>query len=101
MEAMMKKIALILALCCGVYEAHAAPAQQYDYSEMSCAVYLQNDAQAQRDAAIWFSGLYTDIGQAQVLDLAAVADFQGKLTTFCKQQPTFRVATAVEGLLGR
>jgi HdeA/HdeB family len=97
----MTKAVVLLALCCGVYEANAASAQQYDYSEMSCAVYLQNDAQAQRDAAIWFTGLYTDIGQAQILDLAAVAEFQGKLTTFCKQQPTFRVATAVEGILGR
>lgn len=95
------KSLLVTIMLCGVGQAEVAFAQQYDFSEMSCAAYLQNDLQIQRDTAIWFTGLYTDIGEPQILDLAAVADFQGKLTTFCKQQPTFRVATAAEGILRR
>jgi hypothetical protein len=97
----MKNVLLLITTVICIFQAHAAVAQQYDFAEMNCAAYLQNDAQAQRDTAIWFTGLYTDVAQSQVLDLAAVADFQSKLSAFCKQQPNFRIATAAEGILGR
>jgi hypothetical protein len=97
----MKSVVLLATAVICIFQAHAAFAQHYDFAEMDCAAYLQNDAQTQRDTAIWFTGVYTDVAQSQVLDLAAVADFQTKLGAFCKQQPNFRIATAAEGILGR
>jgi hypothetical protein len=97
----MKKLVLLTAMLASVWQLSAAFAQQYDFSEMSCAAFLQNDAQTQRETAIWFTGLYTDGAQNQVMDLSSIADFQNKLSTFCKQQPSFRIATAAEGILGR
>jgi hypothetical protein len=100
-ERSMKNLVLLTAMLACVCQANTAFAQQYDFSEMTCATFLQNSAQTQRDTAIWFAGLYTDIAQSQVMDLTSIADFQNKLATFCRQQPSFRIATAAEGILGR
>jgi hypothetical protein len=100
-ERSMKNLVLLTAMLACVCQTNTAFAQQYDFSEMTCAAFLQNGAQTQRDTAIWFAGLYTDIAQSQVMDLTAIADFQNKLATFCREQPSFRIATAAEGILGR
>ena len=97
----MKTLTLLTTTLICICQANGAFAQHYDFAEMNCAAYLQNDAQTQRDTAVWFTGLYTDATHNQVLDLSEVADFQSKLSAFCKQQPNFRIATAAEGILGR
>jgi len=96
----MKLLMTMLVAVC-LTAAHAATAQKLDFSEITCASFLQSDKDTSRLIVTWFLGFYTEEKDPQMLDLSALNDLQNKFTDFCKKEPTFRMSTAAEGIFGR
>jgi hypothetical protein len=92
---------MIMVVAIGLTIAHAAKAQKFDFSEMTCATFLQGDKDTSKLVVTWFIGFYTEANDPQILDLSTLNDFQNKFTAFCKQEPSFHVSTAAEGIFGR
>jgi HdeA/HdeB family len=95
------KLLMIMIVAVGLTAAHAVKAQKLDFSEMSCAAFLQSDKDTSKLVVTWFIGFYTAENDPQVLDLSTLNDFQTKFTAFCKQEPSFHLSTAAEGIFGR
>jgi acid stress chaperone HdeB len=95
------KLLMIMIIAVSLSAAHAAKAEKLDFSEMSCAAFLQSDKDTSKLVITWFIGFYTEANDPQVLDLSTLNDFQIKFTAFCKQEPSFHMSTAAEGIFGR
>jgi acid stress chaperone HdeB len=94
------KLLMIMIIAVSLTAAHAAKAEKLDFSEMSCAAFLQSDKDTSKLMITWFIGFYTEANDPQVLDLSTLNDFQTKFTAFCKQEPSFHMSTAAEGIFG-
>jgi hypothetical protein len=76
-------------------------AQKIDVSAMTCSQFTQSDEARVNLILTWFLGFYADVQNPQVIDLAKLDNARGSFIAFCKQEPTFRLTTAAEGLLGK
>ena len=92
---------MVVAVCLTALHDTDAKAQKLDFSEVTCATFMQSDKETSKLVVTWFMGFYTEAHDPQVLDTSALNDLQTKFTTFCKQEPTFHLSTAAEGIFGR
>jgi hypothetical protein len=96
------KLLMTMVVVMGLTAVHAdANAQKLDFSEMTCAAFLQNDKDTIKLVVTWFAGFYTEANDPEVLDMSRLNDLQAKFTAFCKEQPTFHLSTAAEGIFGK
>ncbi len=77
-----------------------ASGQTIDLAAMKCSEYLQTSQDNISVIATWLVGLYTDMSDRPVIDMARLRESSDKLVNFCKKNPNFSVANAAEGILG-
>jgi acid stress chaperone HdeB len=93
---LLTTLALIAAMTTAV---SGEPQKKIDLSAMTCRDFVQSD-QAQATLILaWFMGFYGEEEDPQVIDLGKLEETRSQFTAFCKQQPTFRMTVAAEGIL--
>lgn len=78
-----------------------ANVQKIDVSAMTCRQFMQSDLTKMNLILIWFMGFYAEAQNPQVIDLTKFENLQTNFVAFCKQEPTFHLTTAAEGLMGK
>ncbi|HTV36328.1 MAG TPA: HdeA/HdeB family chaperone [Xanthobacteraceae bacterium] len=75
--------------------------QKIDVSSMTCEQFTQTDPARMVLIMTWFMGFYAEVQNPQVIDLTKLEMQRANFVAFCKQEPTFHLTTAAEGLLGK
>jgi hypothetical protein len=97
----MKLLATTMMTAALIAQATPAPNdQRIDVSSMTCQQFQNDDARISL-ILTWFLGFYAKPEDPQVIDLNSIGNARDQFFTFCKQEPTFRMTTAAEGLLGK
>jgi acid stress chaperone HdeB len=78
-----------------------AELQKVDVSAMTCSQFTQSDETRVNLILMWFMGFYAEVQNPQVIDLTRLESMRASFMTFCRQEPTWHVTTAAEGLLGK
>lgn len=93
------KLLTTLALIAAMTTAAWGSEQKIDLSAMTCSDFMQSDQAKSTLILAWFMGFYGEEEDPQVIDLDKLKQVRIQFTTFCKQQPNFRMTVAAEGIL--
>jgi acid stress chaperone HdeB len=97
----MKSLTITAAATTLIATLTNADVQKIDVSSMTCSQFIQSDEARVNLILTWFLGFYSDAQNPQVIDLTKLDNVRSSFMTFCKQQPTFYLTTAAEGLMGK
>jgi HdeA/HdeB family protein len=92
------KVLLIAMLSTLALPLHA---QKLELASMKCSEFLQTDKESASLITAWLVGYYTEVAEAEVINLDDVRGTGVRLSSFCAEHPNFTVGAAAEGLLGR
>jgi hypothetical protein len=93
------KLLATLALIALMTTAAWGTEQKIDLSAMTCSDFVKSDQTKNTLILAWFLGFYGEEEDPQVIDLDRLEQARTQFTAFCKQQPSFRMTVAAEGIL--
>jgi hypothetical protein len=93
------KLLATLALIALMTTAAWGTEQKIDLSAMTCNDFVKSDQTKSTLILAWFLGFYGEEEDPQVIDLDKLEQARTQFTVFCKQQPSFRMTVAAEGIL--
>jgi hypothetical protein len=96
----MRTLALI-AVAAAVASVPNDDGQKINISAMTCSQFLKVDRDRSDLILSWFLGFYAEAANPQIIDLTKLDRARDQFNTFCAEEPSFRMTTAAEGLLGK
>lgn len=76
-----------------------AAAQKFDLSTVTCKQFLDSGERTMSMVLMWLTGFFTDEDDPPVVDFDKLKTDAGKLTDYCRKNPTTNLMTAAEEVL--
>jgi acid stress chaperone HdeB len=76
-----------------------AAAQKFDLSTVTCKQFLDSGERVMSMVLMWLTGFFTDEDDPPVVDFDKLKADAGKLTDYCRKNPTTNLMTAAEEIL--
>ena len=76
-----------------------AAAQKLELSTLTCKQFLDSGERTMSMVMMWFTGFFTDEDEPPVIDFDKVKTDAGKLTDYCRKNPTAKLMAAAEEVL--
>jgi acid stress chaperone HdeB len=76
-----------------------AAAQKLDLSTVTCKQFLDSGERTMSMVLMWITGFFTDEDESPVVDFDKLKTDAGKLTDYCKKNPTTNLMSAAEEVL--
>jgi len=98
----VKTISAILvaaSLVVSLGAAAPASAQKLDLTKVTCKQFLDSGERTMSMILMWLTGFFTDEDETPVVDFDKLKTDAGKLTDYCRKNPTTNLMTAAEEIL--
>jgi acid stress chaperone HdeB len=89
--------AILVAL--SLVAAAPASAQRLDLSKVTCKEFLESGERTMGMILMWLTGFFTDEDETPIVDFDKLKSDAGKMTDFCRKNPTTKLMTAAEDIL--
>ena len=76
-----------------------AAAQKLDLSTVTCKQFLDSGERTMSMVLMWLTGFFTDEDEPPVVDFDKLKTDGGKLSDYCRKNPTTNLMTAAEEIL--
>jgi acid stress chaperone HdeB len=76
-----------------------AAGQKLDLSTVTCKQFLDSGERTMSMVLMWITGFFTDEDEPPVVDFDKLKTDAGKLTDYCKKNPTTNLMSAAEEVL--
>jgi acid stress chaperone HdeB len=76
-----------------------AAAQKFDLSTVTCKQFLDSGERVMSMVLMWLTGFFTDEDDPPIVDFDKLKTDAGKLTDYCRKNPTTNLMTAAEEVL--
>ena len=99
----MKTISAILVAAsltaASLFASAPAAAQKLDLSTLTCKQFLDSGERTMSMVLMWITGFLTDEDEPPVIDFDKLKVDAGKLSDYCRKNPTTNLMTAAEEVL--
>ena len=99
----MKTISAILVaislIAMSLIAAVPASAQKLDLSKVTCKQFLDSGERTMSMVLMWLTGFFTDEDDTPIVDFDKLKTDAGKMTDYCRKNPTTILMTAAEEIL--
>jgi acid stress chaperone HdeB len=94
----VKTISAIL-VAMSLIAAVPASAQKLDLSKVTCKQFLDSGERTMSMVLMWLTGFFTDEDDTPIVDFDKLKTDAGKMTDYCRKNPTTILMTAAEEIL--
>ena len=92
-------LAAVSLVAVSLVAATPASAQKFDLSKMTCKQFLDSGERTMGMIVIWLTGFFTDEDDTPIVDFDKLKTDAGKMTDYCRKNPTTTLMTAAEEIL--